>query len=118
MTMRMPWGKFRGLGLGDIPTGYLVRILEEGYTDRTPTLKLAVRTEIAERLELRAAPPSSPRPTNGTPPPELAHLMGQLVGLGYKHLAVRLHPDRGGKTEEMQRLNRLRDWLRGHRWLS
>src|SRR5262252_7757014 len=39
---------------------------------------------------------------------ELAH---NLIEIGFKALALKLHPDRGGSREGMARLNRVRDLL-------
>ena len=36
----------------------------------------------------------------------------QLIEIGYKVLAVKLHPDKGGSDEAMQRLNVVRDHLK------
>lgn len=36
----------------------------------------------------------------------------ELVDIGYKALATRLHPDRGGSREAMSRLNAIRDQLK------
>lgn len=36
----------------------------------------------------------------------------QLIDIGYKVLATKLHPDRGGSRDAMARLNRVRDNLR------
>jgi hypothetical protein len=36
----------------------------------------------------------------------------QLVDIGYRALAKRLHPDLGGSAEDMVRLNRARDELK------
>ena len=36
----------------------------------------------------------------------------QLIDIGYRALATRLHPDRGGSKEAMSRLNRVRDELK------
>lgn len=36
----------------------------------------------------------------------------ELIDIGYKALATRLHPDRGGSREAMTRLNRVREELR------
>lgn len=36
----------------------------------------------------------------------------QLIDIGYKALATKLHPDRGGSKEAMARLNQVRDRLR------
>lgn len=37
----------------------------------------------------------------------------ELIDVGFKALATRLHPDRGGSKEAMSRLNRVRDELKG-----
>ena len=37
----------------------------------------------------------------------------ELIDIGYKALATRLHPDRGGSKDAMRRLNRVRDELKG-----
>jgi len=37
----------------------------------------------------------------------------ELVEIGFKALATRLHPDRGGSKDAMSRLNRVRDELKG-----
>lgn len=37
----------------------------------------------------------------------------QLIDIGYKVLATRLHPDKGGSQEAMARLNKVRDILKG-----
>jgi hypothetical protein len=39
-------------------------------------------------------------------------LVLQLIDIGYKVLAIKLHPDKGGSHEAMQRLNRVRATLR------
>jgi|SRR6516225_9524127 hypothetical protein len=39
-------------------------------------------------------------------------LAGELIDIGYRALATRLHPDRGGSKDAMARLNRVRDELK------
>jgi hypothetical protein len=39
-------------------------------------------------------------------------LAWQLIDIGYKVLATKLHPDKGGSKEAMARLNRVRDQLK------
>jgi hypothetical protein len=39
-------------------------------------------------------------------------LAAELIDLGYRALATRLHPDRGGTKDAMARLNRVRDELK------
>lgn len=38
----------------------------------------------------------------------------QLIDIGYKALATKLHPDKGGSKEAMVRLNQVRDRLKQH----
>lgn len=115
----MPWGKHRGERLPYIPIGYLVWVLEQGYADRTPPLRAAIRAEVADRLALFPPPPPPPLWGRvGAPPADLAPMLGALVDVGFKTLALRAHPDRGGCTADMQTLNALREWLRGQGWAS
>jgi hypothetical protein len=45
---------------------------------------------------------------------KLIHALGhQLIDIGYKVLAAKLHPDKGGSAEAMARLNRVRQILKG-----
>jgi hypothetical protein len=44
----------------------------------------------------------------------LRHELGsKLIDIGYKVLATKLHPDKGGSREAMVRLNKVRDILKG-----
>jgi hypothetical protein len=36
----------------------------------------------------------------------------ELIDIGYRAMATRLHPDRGGSKDAMRRLNRVRDELK------
>jgi hypothetical protein len=45
-------------------------------------------------------------------PDEDQALLLEMVNAGYRALSLRLHPDRGGSHEAMQRLNRLVNKLR------
>lgn len=38
-------------------------------------------------------------------------LMDEIISAGRKVLALKLHPDRGGSTEDMQRLNAATEWM-------
>jgi hypothetical protein len=40
-------------------------------------------------------------------------LAEELIDIGYRALATKLHPDRGGSKDAMARLNRVRDELKG-----
>jgi hypothetical protein len=43
-------------------------------------------------------------------------LATQLIDIGYKALASKLHPDKGGSPEAMTRLNEVRSELKQHGW--
>lgn len=43
----------------------------------------------------------------------VAKLAMEVVSIGYKVLATKMHPDKGGSVEAMQRLNNARDLLKG-----
>lgn len=44
---------------------------------------------------------------------EKQELAGKLIDIGYKELAREVHPDSGGSHDEMARLNRVRERLKG-----
>jgi hypothetical protein len=44
----------------------------------------------------------------------LRQLMLQMIDVGYRALAAKLHPDKGGSSEGMVRLNEARDRLKKH----
>ena len=103
--MRMPWGKHRGQLIEDTPTGYLCWCLEE--TDINEPYRGAIREELAFRLHLE--PPGQPLLL---PPPELAPAFRDMLATGYRALALKTHPDRGGDADRMKRINAARDWCR------
>jgi hypothetical protein len=108
VSLRMPWGKHSGRLIVDVPTGYLVWVLEE--TDIDELYRTAIRGELAFRLDL--ALPRSAVPPPILPPSELATMFREMLHSGYKTLSLRYHPDRGGDTEAMQRVNATANWAR------
>jgi hypothetical protein len=54
--------------------------------------------------------PNYPAPANGHKPSELEQ---ELLKEGYRKLAIKYHPDKGGDPEKMKELNRLKDRLLG-----
>jgi hypothetical protein len=63
----MPWGKYRGRLIADVPTSYLAWCLDASSIDEL--YRSAIRRELAFRLDLDLAPPPS---TPILPPGELA----------------------------------------------
>jgi hypothetical protein len=91
----MPFGKHKGWPLEALPTNYLDWLLGLG-TLREP-LASAVRQERARR-ESGATSHSPLRQLD----PAIAQ---EVIRAGYRQLALKHHPDHGGETATMQRLN-------------
>ena len=102
----MPWGKYRGEPIAELPTSYLAWVLDE--TNIGEPHRSAIREELAERLDL--APEVRHVPIQ--PPAEPASVFRAMVAEGYKTLTLKHHPDRGGDLVAMQRVNAARDWAR------
>jgi hypothetical protein len=94
----MPWGKYRGKPLAEIPESYLRWVLEEASASG-PTLREAIRFE----LDL---PSESDLDTQ-----RLADSVRGVVRDVYRQMAIRFHPDRGGSTQAMSAINHMHDRL-------
>ncbi len=115
--MRMPFGRYKGDDLRELPEEYL-RWLTSLPELREP-LKSAVQTE----LDTRAWADRFRRRWEAQHAPSNPHLSGEqhvdrqtaqaIIDTGYRSLAAKAHPDVGGDSAEMVRLNVARDWLRG-----
>jgi hypothetical protein len=99
--MKMPFGKFKGVLVADLDDNYL-KWLHDSIELREP-LRSAIREELRRREETTGRP--------GEPDLKLART---VIDTGYKALALRHHPDRGGDLRVMQTLNTTVDWLRRH----
>jgi hypothetical protein len=101
--MRMPFGKYKGLPLKTVPTGYLCWLLSE--CDLSAWLKRAVEDELDYRAgEFRP----SERPAEANVPASLSRIVQQW----YRGLVMDYHPDRGGDTKAMQAINDAFDRLK------
>lgn len=124
----MPWGKYKGDLIADVPSSYVVWLLDNGKVD-DPHLAHELAVELRRRLEEylltrdpgfvgdREAgefhpPDNGPRPTPVTATTPRADLALQVVESGFRAVAHKLHPDRGGDAERMKELNSVRDALR------
>lgn len=106
--MRMPFGKFKGLALEECPLEYLFW-LSENIELREPLCGAVHR-----QIEARATSPEPlAHPQRGiSVNREDAALVKQIVDAGYRSIATRIHPDAGGSTADMQRLNAIVSSLR------
>jgi hypothetical protein len=100
--VRIPWGKFRGRLLSDIPASYLAWLVEESNAEMW--LKRAATEELADRLGLRQSP-ARPQPCFRCK--LIAHSLNSI----YREAALQAHPDRGGSHEAMKGVNEIRDRL-------
>jgi len=105
MTTRMPFGKFKGARLSDLPPDYLYWLLD------LPDLRFPLRCALEDELDRRDAarrPPPSPSSVMPCVPADLAQ---ELIEAGRRAVAVRHHPDRGGDGDHLAALNDAADRL-------
>jgi hypothetical protein len=126
--MRLTFGKFNGTDLADVPDDYL-RWLAGAYGgpdwggDVDPDLRAALDAEARRRAARQARKDSRRRSyrtqrqeRTSAPEPRIpeavdADTCRKLIAAGKRSLAMRLHPDAGGDTGAMQRVNVVADWL-------
>src|SRR5262249_41116639 len=65
--VRMPWGKFAGQPMRDVPSKYLVWFIED--SDTTEALRQAARRELGVRFGMRPVVFTLPGGDPVTPPP-------------------------------------------------
>src|SRR5262245_11283494 len=104
----LPFGRYRGERLEDVPSGYLVWLLEEA-TLRSLALRAAIREELAERLEIEPRVVTVAMPAR--PPAELRPVLRDLARVGFRQLALDRHPDHGGTNQAMRNVLAAREWL-------
>ena len=102
--MIMPFGKFQGWPIDELPDKYLWWLL--GLQDLHAPLRSALCDEQQRRdhgaEDRRHVKKRAPRPD----------IVDELVGVGLRSLAKRYHPDvAGGDGEKMKSLNGAADWL-------
>jgi|SRR5579871_626496 len=112
----MPFGKYRGEPLSEIPTGYLRWVLDTCEL-RSEDLRDAIEEELESReASRREAPPRSESGSRNTgtapPPPSIAkEELRKILRDWYRSLAARFHHDRGNDQNIMRALNVARDEL-------
>jgi hypothetical protein len=108
----LPFGKYRGRCLDDVPASYLAWLFSEG--DIRPDLRRAIRRELLNRLDgvpyemaeaWRHGAPTLPSD------PAVMAAVRQIVSSGYRAAALTHHPDRGGDHHLMVAATAARDWL-------
>jgi hypothetical protein len=92
MSATMPFGKYKGWPLADLPDDYLKWVCE--VADRDP-LQSAAAAEAARR--------KGPRPD--------FRVVEDLIACGQRSLAKSAHPDTGGSHDAMLAVRAAADWL-------
>jgi Putative quorum-sensing-regulated virulence factor len=95
--VKMPFGKFKGQPVEDLPPPYL-HWLWENIELRDP-LYSAVRAALGEK------------PATGSTLPAVKVCARDIVVAGYRVLAKSCHPDHGGSHEDMVNLNKAKELL-------
>ena len=103
----MPFGRYRGVSLADIPTDYLQWLVS--LADLRRPLRANIRDEL-HRREAESWDRHGPALHRPCPSPQLAE---ELIGIGLRSLTTRRHPDTAtGSHEAMIELTSKADWLR------
>src|SRR6516165_643068 len=102
--MTMHFGKYHGWLLDEIPEDYLSWLWDH------VELFGQLRREVARILGQRSA--GSHAKHESAPQPlavreQDAELFREVLNAGYRTLAMRCHPDQGGDSEKMRRLNQV-----------
>jgi len=99
----MPFGKFKGRAVDALPREYLEWLMNN--VDLREPLASAVEAALDDEEDSVPA-------RSADLPVELRPVAQELISVGYRMLALKLHPDAGGGHEAMTKLNAARDWLR------
>jgi Putative quorum-sensing-regulated virulence factor len=105
--MHLPFGKYRGQLIADVPSPYLRWLIRE-VRDLDDELRQAVRQELRRRQGDYASE------STRQPPPAGAIALADLrttVSRVFATLSRRHHPDRGGSQAGMVALNEAREAL-------
>lgn len=86
--MRMPWGKYRDYNIEDIPSSYLIWLIESANCDDIGILHES-KDILAERLGLSEIKSDKP------------YLNPQIKKI-YRQMCHKYHPDHGGSNEQMR----------------
>src|SRR5215204_6587463 len=95
---RMPFGKYKGESLSDIPLHYISWLLEQEF------LKEPLRGWLEDEYEERTDPPPDEERAKPIPIPIDLNLVEELHAAGFRLLSKKYHPDLGGDTAKMTAL--------------
>jgi hypothetical protein len=105
ITARMPFGKYRGTMIHQIPTSYLKWLLREAVA-----LDPRVRRDVDRVLLDRGVTPGGEQPPPPRHPPPAVPWQ-PVVKTWFARLSRKYHPDAGGTDEQMRVVNHAREVL-------
>ena len=94
--MRIPFGKYIGAEISDVPHDYLCWVLNNLASLR-PDLRLAIEDHLGSLRPPKPAPAPAPRPAPAVPVAALQSV--------YREMSRRFHPDHGGSHDAMIAVN-------------
>jgi hypothetical protein len=106
---RMPFGKFKGALLRELPDDYLCWLRSE--CDLREPLRMRVEREYQRRIRPHERHRRSASPAPAALPPTMRETAIEIVRAGFRALAQRRHPDHGGRHEQMLELSMVREAL-------
>lgn len=106
----MPFGEHKGTPVARLPDGYLAWL--NNRAELYGQLKVEVAREYARRFREEAEHSQIARQRLSGISPKMLDVCRKIVEAGYKDLAVKNHPDRGGDTRAMAAINQSVDILR------
>lgn len=102
--MYMPFGKYKGWHLSDVPVDYLEWLVTwNGLRD---SMRYEVQQELRRRFGTRSYGTRAP------PEPKEARIGVDVADVWRRKMAFEFHPDRGGTVEGMRAINRGYEYLR------
>jgi hypothetical protein len=115
-AVRMPFGKYKGEQIHDLPDDYLYWILEN-IEDLSDRLLNAICEALGEdpadyQPSTHRPPPPPPKPPSKPTSKAISQSTAKrIIDAGRRSLAKTCHPDAGGNAEEMIQINATADWL-------
>jgi Putative quorum-sensing-regulated virulence factor len=106
--MRMPFGKYRGLAVADVPPEYLFWLYRNGEIE--PELRGAIADVLRGLIPARDRP-VVPRPAGVDGREAARREVLAALKAAYREMAMRHHPDRGGSHQAMIGVNALYERL-------
>jgi heterodisulfide reductase subunit A-like polyferredoxin len=107
----MPFGRYHGIPLADLPDEYVDWLMS--LDNLREPLRSAIAREWRARREAESAAEDAATDAAALTP-GIADIAAEVVTAGYRALAKQRHPDLGGDVEAMRQLNAAVAALREH----